>query len=208
MNHHRGHPILRGIRASLEAAADGQTRVEKEIVTYGKIVDHEELKKADRKEEQEQWELRVRVEDNVYGGCIRIRCIDGSKYILTTKTFKPDKGDLTETEVELGKEEGANMLAEFKKLSTGGMIKTRYFFNVPDSDLIWEVDVYYDEKGEPKTWCKIDLEVPDLRIKRPELPIQLKDAREIPAKNRSEEDQKFLERLMDKEFITPSPYQR
>ncbi len=204
----KNSPILRGFLASLEAVADGQTRVEKEIVTYGKIVDFDELKKADRKEKQEQWELRIPVKDNVYAGCIRIRCIDDEKYILTTKTFKPDKGDLQETEIELDKEQGASMMEEFKKLSTGGMIKTRYFFNVPDSELVYEVDVYYDENGEPKTWCKIDLEVTDMRIKRPALPIEIKEAREIPAKNRSEEDQKFLERLMDKEFITPSPYQR
>lgn len=202
------HPVLRGIHASLEGETDGQARVEKEIVIYGKIEDLDELKKADRKEDQEQWELRVRVEGNQYAGCIRIRCIDKKKYILTTKTFKPDKGDLMESEVELDAEAGAKMMEEFKKLSTGGMIKTRYIFKIPDSELIWEVDVYYDEKGEPRTWCKIDLEVSDLRIKRPELPIKLKEAREIPAKNRSEDDQKFVERLMDKEFITPSPYQR
>ena len=198
--------LMAGLVVSQEADADGQTRAEKEIVTYGKIVDFDELKKADRKEEQEQWEIRQRDEKNQYAGCIRIRCLDGKKYILTTKTFKPEKGNLMETEVELPAEVGANMLEEFKKLSTGGMIKTRYFFNVPDSDLIWEVDVYFDEKGNPRTWCKIDLEVPDLRIKRPELPIQLKEPREIPAKNRSEDDQRFLDRLMDREFVTPSPY--
>ena len=86
------------------------------------------------------------------------------------------------------------------------MIKTRYFFDVPDSDLIWEVDVYFDEKGKPREWCKIDLEVTDMRTKRPELPIQLTDAREIPPKNRSEDQQRFLDRLMEKEFISPNPY--
>lgn len=201
-----GRAVLRGFLASLEAQADGQTRVEKEIVTYGKIVDMDDLKKADRKEEQEQWEIRMKDDKHQYGGCIRIRCIDGKTYILTTKTFKPDKGDLEETEMELPKDVGANMLQEFKKLSSGGMIKTRYFFDVPDSDLVWEVDVYFDEKGKPREWCKIDLEVTDMRTKRPELPIQLTDAREIPPKNRSEDQQRFLERLMEKEFITPNPY--
>jgi hypothetical protein len=209
----RNH-VLRSIHASLttpdvslEAEADGQPRVEKEIVIYGKIVDFKQLKEANRKEDQEQWEIRVRHDSNVYGGCIRIRCLDGTKYILTTKTFKPEKGDLVETEVELDKDVGAGMLEEFKKLSTGGMIKTRYFFDIPDSELVWEVDVYYDEKKQPRTWCKIDLEVTDMRIKRPDLPIDLKDAREIPPKNRSEDDQRFVDRLMEKEFITPSPYQ-
>jgi CYTH domain-containing protein len=200
--------LMAGLVVSQEANADGQTRVEKEIVTYGKLVDFDELKKADRKEDQEQWEIRTRDEKNQYSGCIRIRCTDGNKYVLTIKTFKPEKGDLMETEVEIPTEVGANVLEEFKKLSTGGMIKTRYFFNVPDSELVWEVDVYYDEKKEPRSWCKIDLEVPDLRLKRPELPIQLKDAREIPAKGRTEDDQCFVERLMDREFITPSPYLR
>lgn len=206
------NPILSkltaGVMLGLEAQADGQTRAEKEIVTYGQIVDFSELEKADRKEDQEQWEIRSRDEKNQYAGCVRIRCLNGSTYILTTKTFKSDKGDLMETEVELPAEVGANMMEEFKKLSTGGMIKTRYFFNVPDSELVWEVDVYYDEKKKPRSWCKIDLEVPDLRLKRPELPIQLKDAREVPPKNRTEDDQRFVERLMDREFITACPYPR
>lgn len=198
--------FMAGLLVSQEANADGQTRAEKEIVTYGKIVDFDELKKADRKEDQEQWEIRTRDEKNQYSGCIRIRCTDGNKYVLTIKTFKPEKGDLMETEVEIPAEVGANVMEEFKKLSTGGMIKTRYFFNIPDTELVYEVDVYYNEKKEPRAWCKIDLEVTDLRLKRPELPIQLKDAREIPAKGRSEDDQRFVERLMDQEFITPSPY--
>lgn len=207
------HPILRQLRGnllpSLEAQpADGKTRHEKELVYYGKIVDLDELKKADRKESQEQWEIRSKDDSNAYGGCVRIRCINGKTYILTTKTFKPDKGHLSETETELPEEVGKNMLEEFKKLSSGGMVKTRYFYDVPDSDLVWEVDVYYDEKGEPRTWCKIDLEVSDLRVARPELPITLKEVREIPAKNRSEDDQRFLERLMDREFISPNPYKK
>lgn len=200
------HPILRQLRASLEAQPDGQTKVEKEVVTYGKIVDFDELKKADRSEHQEQWEIRTKSEEAKYNGCIRIRCVDKKQYILTVKTYRSEKGDLMETEIELDPEIGKNMLEEFKKLSNGGMIKTRYFFNVPDSELVWEVDVYYDEKDNPREWCKIDLEVTDLRHKRPELPIQLTQAREIPPKNRTESDQRFVDRLMGKEFITPNPY--
>lgn len=193
---------------SLESQTDGKTKVEKEIVVFGKIVDFDELKKADSKEEQEQWEIRLRDDDLKHNGCIRIRCIDKKKYVLTIKTFVPDRGNLNETEVELDAETGKNMMEEFKKLSTGGMIKTRYNFKVPDSDLVWEVDVYYDEKGEARTWCKLDLEVSDLRIARPPYPVKLKDAREIPSKNRSEEEQKFIERLMSREFVTESPYKK
>lgn len=200
------HPILRSLRASLEADADGQTKAEKEVVTYGKIVDFDDLKKADRSEHQEQWELRTKDDSHKYNGCIRIRCIDKKQYILTTKTYQAEKGDLMETEVELDAKTGVNILEEFKKLSNGGMIKTRYFFKVAGSDLVWEVDVYYDEKGNPREWCKIDLEVTDLRHKRPELPIRLSQAREIPPKSRTESDQRFVERLMNREFITPNPY--
>lgn len=198
--------LSRVMAVSLEAQTDGQTRAEKEIVTYGKIVDFDDLSKADRKEEQEQWEIRSKDEKNQYSGCVRIRCLDGKSYILTTKTFRQDRGDLMETEMELPASVGVNMLKEFSKLSSGGMIKTRYFFDVPDSDLVWEVDVYYDEAKKPRQWCKIDLEVPDLRIKRPALPIRLKDAQEMPGKNRTETHQRFIERMMDKEFVSPNPY--
>ncbi len=199
-------PLLKGIQASLEGVTDGQTRVEKEIVLYGKIQDFKELEKADSKEDQEQWEIRHQSDGSPYAGCVRIRCIDGKTYILTTKTYKPDKGNLFETETELPPKVGKNIMEEFKKLSSGGMLKTRYVFKVPESELLWEIDVYYDESGNPRTWCKVDLEVEDLRTKRPDLPITLKDVREIPAKNRSEDDQKFLDRLMTREFVTPNPY--
>lgn len=208
MNSFTSNSVLRGLLASLESRPDGQTRVEKEVVIYGKIVDFDELKKANRKEEQEQWEIRIKDDSSQYGGCVRIRCLNGKQYILTIKTYRPDEGDLMETETELPAEVGVNMLQEFRKLSSGGMIKTRYFFDVPDSDLVWEVDVYYDEKKQPREWCKVDLEVSDLRLKRPDLPIQLTQAREIPPKNRTEDQQRFIERLMGKEFVAPNPYQK
>lgn len=191
---------------SQEAETDGKTRVEREIVVFGKIADFGELAKADRVEKQEQWEVRPKETGTKFQGGIRIRCTSDTKYVLTFKTYQPNVGDLVETETELDPVAGKSMMNELKKLTASGMIKVRHYFKVPDSDLTWEVDVYFDEQNRPLRWCKIDLEVPSMDIARPELPVRLLEAREIPPKNRTEEEQAFVENLMSNEFLTPSPH--
>lgn len=202
----KSHFLKQQLYPSQESApADGQARPERELVYYAQIVDYDELEKADSVEHQEQWEARIDDPASAYCGTMRMRVIDGTRYVLTVKTSPKNTCERTEVENELPAEAGRAMLEQLKKLRSKGMIKTRYTFKVPGSTLCWEFDVFSDPEGKPCEWCKIDLEVPDFDAEVPPFPIQLRHAHTIP-KEKSAADIALLAQLYDHDWVTPSPY--
>lgn len=191
---------------SLEAQpADGKMRVERELVFFGKIANFQELAKADSHEQQEQWEIRITPSaEHRFGGCARVRMIDGHKFILTTKTFNSEDADAaSEVELEVSKD----MFEQYKRLATGGMCKTRYVFKI-DEQHFWEVDVYVKPNGDFEDWCKIDLEVQteDMLQNRPAFPITLTDVIDAQWGERTEEQQAEVDELMKTVFVRPNAY--
>jgi len=188
---------------SVDTEVDGNMKLEMEYEIYGKLVEPSELEKADRKEQQEQWGIPVnRTEKNAGDGNIRVRCYnDGERYILTSKV-KSSKGNF---EVEL--ESTADQFKQFKMLADTGLKKTRYYFDIPDSNMVYEVDVFTVAGGEQSPWVKIDLEVPkgfnidDL----PDLPLQLDSIRVIAPGRKKDEDRAFVSELFET-FNLPNEY--
>lgn len=73
---------------------------------------------------------------------------------------------------------------------------------VNDEDKIyWEVDVFYDDKGNRKDWCKIDLTVPSELQTVPPLPITLTETITAQYGERTQADIEKLTELFDKEFL-------
>lgn len=192
--------LIGSLMASVEAAAaDGNAKVELEYVYFGKIVDFAQLDKADKKQEQEQWEIRV---NGPHRGNVRVRCIDGDKYVLCSKIFQDGQMGKMEVEVPASKD----FFEHMKKIATGGMRKTRYIFNIPDSKFFWEVDVYYTADGEQEPWCKIDLEVDSEDYEIPPLPIELTDLITSQYGKRTPEEDAQVNELMKTKFILPNAF--
>lgn len=192
------------LNASLESMpTDGKARVEREMEFYGRIVDFSQLSKADSKETQEQWEIRPPLDETLkYGGGIRVRCINGDKYVMTVKAFeKGSKQGRLESEIEVSKD----MFELFKRLSTGGMVKTRHVFKIDDQHS-WEVDVYTGENGEPEAWCKVDLELFSKDFQVPALPIQLEEVISSQYGERTDEEIAKIKELMDTVFIRKNQF--
>lgn len=205
--------LFRDAGLGLESApADGQKRKELEYVFYGQIVNFDELSKADSVEHQEQWEIRNQNPDAPFEGNIRVRKSwmqdDEAKvrYVLCAKTFLKEGKGRDEVEIEVT----ADMFEQFKRLATGGMVKTRY--NIPvlgpnGEQLMWEVDVYRDADDKVVPWCKIDLEVPARLESIPEFPIQLEDGvitNQYDA--RTPEEKAKVDELMKTVFVRKNPY--
>lgn len=194
--------LLRRIMASLEAdalenvsleAVDGNATQEIEYMFFGKLEDFTQLEKADHTEYQEQWEIRTD------SGAVRVRRTESDdevKYILTSKVKR--EGELGKEEVEI--ETSEDMFEHFKLHATSGMRKDRYCFNVPDSELVWELDVFHDSKGEIVPWLKIDLEVPG-EIKLPEWPVGFTQVITNQNGKRTEEEQAIVGDLFENHYI-------
>lgn len=185
---------------AMEELDDGQVRVEREHVFYGRIADFEQLKSASECIKQEQWQVRVNKTDaNLARGMIRSRknLVDQDvEYVLTFKTFTD-----SEDRLEVTVEGSAGTHEIFKRLSDCGMIKHRYIFPVADSDVKFEVDVFMKPDGTYHHWCKIDLEVKDLSVPLPAFPITVVDVIKEGA-NLTPEQRNQVTELYDKYFLT------
>jgi len=195
---------LHDLFASMEAEeANGTAQKELEYVFYGKLTDFTELERAAGKETHEQWEIRVEAGDkNPYPGCVRVRRYQGERYVQCIKVITPGEDAKDEVELEVTKD-----IFEFvKKLATGGSNKVRYIFEIPESQNVWEVDVYVKPDGTFEEWCKIEMEVKEPVDAVPKLPVTCTDVIVNQYKNRTEEEHKKIEELMRTVFILGNQY--
>lgn len=170
------------------------TEQEIEHVFYVQVSNYDEIKKlAHSKVVMEQWEIRSSNKNNSkVNGAIRIRSIDNKEFILTTKLYTDDGMGAKEMNVDVAKD----MFEAFKILCPVGTKKTRY--SIKDGRHTWEIDVYTNQFGEEVRWCKVDLEVPNVNTLIPDK-FPFKVIQSI-SKERTDEQQKFIEDLFIKEF--------
>jgi hypothetical protein len=191
---------------SLEALpTDGATVLEREYEIYGTIESIDALSAATGTEVQEQWGLPCNegAEFGIFGNFrVRKSIKDGVTTYTQTIKVKEAEGN-EENEIEIS--EATYLL--FKKLVPKGLLKTRYFFPVPDSDLILEVDVFKDTNDVPCLQVKIDLEVPEgVDVDKVSLPFTLTDVRAIKPGKKSPEDNDFVRNLFSKHYESTNPY--
>lgn len=146
-------------------AIDGKRRRELEYTFYGQVQSLEQLRSvAVRVESHEQWNLKM-VDGAAFKA--RIRAIDAKRWVLTTKEKIENVLGVQETECEISQD----MFEVLRRGCERGYRKTRYYVPVPNSELVWEVDVFLNTLGEPHDWVKLDLEVSDPSVALPKLPV-------------------------------------
>ncbi len=185
---------------ALEEDSSGVAKEEIEHVFYAKLANMLDLKKATSYEHQEQWELKLPLTDkNASDGSIRIRKTvkpdQDPEYVITTKTRTNKDNDRIEVSVPTT---DVNF-KQFQLLSPRGMRKDRYHFPVPDSNLVWEVDMFLKPGSDTEyfEWCKIDLEVTDKSQPLPEFPIDfvgvIQQSPDMPLDQKNAVDQLYEE---------------
>lgn len=165
---------------------------------YAKITDFDQLKKAKYKKDQEQWSLFFFKE--AVRCSLRVRKITDDKNIKFEIANKLKIGDLDD-EWEIEKEIERHHFDILKSLSKSGMMKTRYYFPINETDMVWEVDVFYNSKGEPLPWVKVDLEVDQRLNKLPPYPIEAEEWIEEQFNERSPETIDKIDKLYKNLFI-------
>lgn len=129
-----------------------KTMKEVEITIYAKVknLDHI-LNMGNESMRLEQWEIPVDSET----GRLRIRSIDNSRFLLTSKTYSSGTIGALEHTTLINKEQFENI----RKMCDDGYFKTRVIIPMRSSDLRWEVDLHYTNGGAKfSDWVKIDLE--------------------------------------------------
>jgi hypothetical protein len=196
---------------SLEEVSDGVAIAEIEHQIYGRLVNVADLLQAHSKEYQEQWQIKIpKTDANADKGNIRIRMTipgvigDGkAEYVLTTKNSTEQEGGMNEVPIPTTEDN----FKQFKLLCEGGMVKDRYFFPIPDTELEWHVDCFYLPgaaigSGKYHEWVKIDLEVQDITAPLPHLPVKLDNVIINQEGKRTAEEEAQVRSLYDNEFVT------
>lgn len=193
---------LRELMPGLEGEADGKKAAEVEHCFVARVSDFEQLKKAQSKEHQEQYEVRTKPGAENYGvnGLIRVRAIDKKDYVLCTKVYYKRRRGCTETEVETTKD----MFEHFKKMAPVGHEKIRHYFPTEKEGVFWEVDVYVNDQGEYEPWVRMELEVSSLSEKIPSFPIEVDEWIDCRKDKMNETQQKKVDGLYKKVFIKQS----
>lgn len=191
---------------AMEEVADGKAVKEIEYVFYARIKNMDDLLKANAKEHQEQWELKIPKKDgNASKGRVRIRKTikenSEPEYVITTKVPVPGSNDSIETPVPTTQAQ----FDSFKLFCEDGMTKDRYTFEVEGSDLVWEVDVFLKPEGGYYDWCKIDLEVDEMDGNIPPFPIDFADIITNQTGERTQEEESRVRALYESDFRTPNP---
>lgn len=191
--------LLKEFMVSLEAELDGKKAAEIEHCFLVKLTDFEQLKKAERVEHQEQYEIRTAPNDenNGVNGVLRVRAIDKKLYVLTTKVYFKGRRGCTETEVETTKD----MFDHFKAMAPTGHEKIRHFFPTGEEGKYWEVDVYIKDSGEYEQWARMELEVSRLADDLPEFPLEFTELINTDHSKRTDEEKARAEELYDTVFI-------
>lgn len=188
--------ILSEMGFSLEThAIDGKEHPEIELTIYAEMVDLSDLDKANRVLEIEQWEMPRK---EGCDGKLRIREINGREWVQTSKRnpFANNPG-VREVENMITKD----MFDFMKYMAMEGRMKKRYIYNIPNTGLIWEVDVFTSMDGTQHPWVKIDLEVPDEDIELPPWPFRIKDDFIIEGADGNQyTDKVLIKRLWDDEW--------
>lgn len=190
---------LRELMVSVEGETDGKKAAEVEHCFLARLKDFDQLKKAEKVEHQEQYEVRTKPDEENHGvnGLIRVRAIDKQNYVLTTKVYYKGRRGCTETEVETTKD----MFEHFKKMAPVGHEKLRHYFPTGKEGQFWEVDVYVNESGAYESWVRMELEVTNLKDDLPDFPLEVEEFINCDHTKISEEEKKKADKLYKNTFV-------
>lgn len=180
-----------------ESLEESETLEEIEYIFFLKLGDFEQLKNAKCKETQEQWSILFQKEkvENV----IRVRRSVKEGEETFTLTSKVNFAEL-DGKWELEREVDRSHFDQVKDMAQDGLIKERHYFPVDGTDLTWEVDVFYDDQGNPVEWVKLDLEVPKRLTNLPSFPLTHTDVFDAQFEERTAEQHQFVSDLFNKHY--------
>lgn len=206
--------MSRAWQIALEAEANGQLHKEPEHDFYA-ILANPQVLYDQRWEQQEQWVIRVDKAPDGSRGLVRVRkTVQGFDGVPVYESAIKNKTDSDEVEATITED----MFKAFRRLSSDGQIKDRYFFPVPGSDRVFEVDCFltpeaqiarhqgYNVKGTRyHEWVKIDFEVHSKRDPIPEFPFEVSQVIMKPYGSRTPEDEKIVNNLYKKVWVAVHP---
>lgn len=180
---------------SLEGLVDGKAHREFEYTFYVKLTDMAQLKDAFLIETHEQWKIPIDTEAHVR---TRIRLTDNRRATMTTKLYKDGVLGAIEVDCDIS----MDLFSHLRLCGRDGYKKIRHCFKIPNSERIWEIDVFLTPTGAYHPWVKVDYEVdPEHKDAIPDLPVDFDDAFLDGGPKQTMEQKRFVRKLWREEWL-------
>lgn len=179
-------------RISLGLEEFGKLNVERELTIYAKLSNLRDLDSLTRIE-QIQWKLNLGDGDVKF----RARQEDGKVHTICCKRPNPNGDGLLEIETTVTPGFWQQMVLLF---GNHGYKKTRYIYNIPDTNMKYEIDVFLNASGNPHPWVKIDLEYPQNLDKLPVFPFSIDNDSVIVGNDMNFQEEEFVNGLWEDEW--------
>lgn len=171
------------------------------FTVYGEIADWDSLGNATTLEQREKHYLPL-IENTTNGNTIAITCnrVNEAGYYQTSKLMYANSTLVEQVNVPIS-------LGMYKHLTQAAINSykfERFKFRVPDSNLVWEVDVFKGADGSRHPWIKCDIEVADLDSELPDLPIPLKERIIANMEDTTDAEVARINRLYKSEWLQTS----
>lgn len=178
---------------SFESLTQGKLNREMEYTFYMKLEDLSELENAQVVEEHEQWRIPLDTDKKFK---MRIRKINNRLFTQATKLKREGMPGFEEVEATITQDQYEHYLV----IAIDGYKKTRYCFQIPGTELKWEVDVFLDRVGNKHPWVKVDLEVNDPNMKIPDFPLKYDQFILDNGPKQTMEEMRFVRQLWESEW--------
>lgn len=177
---------------------------ELEYVCFVKVSDFTQLAGAESAVHQEQWSVFLTNRGEAPAGKVaennvRVRSINDEQFFLTSKFYLPGADGKWEIEREVERKH----FDLIKSMASGGMRKDRYKFPVADTEMVWEVDVHYDDNGDRMPWVRLELEVKEQLDALPPLPLQGSERILNQPSKQTDAERRLVKELYKQYILTP-----
>lgn len=176
-------------RLALGTEQFGKLNLEKELTLYVKLDNLEQIQSLPS-EVHEQWRLNVGD-----GPRMRLRLINGKRHTICSKRPNTSGSGMLEAESDISPAFYNEMLVAF---GSHGYKKTRYIYDIPGTELKYEIDVFYAMSGQQHPWVKVDLEYPQTLDTVPQFPFSFSEV--IVGSDMSRQDEQLVDRLWEDEW--------
>lgn len=151
----------------LVSKIDGEPHAGYVFTIYAVLSDPESLSKASTVEVRERRLLTNEEDETGSVVVVYLNKVNEAGYYMSTKLIHKNATSIEQVHVPISE-------ASYKHLSRithNNIPFERHKFPCPNSELVWEVDVFKGADGQRHEWVKIDLEVKDMNDDVPPLPF-------------------------------------
>lgn len=186
----------------LIAKVDGESRAGYVFTIYAKVNNLNVLNESRTLERREKRLILDETHDSGKRLVMTIHKVNDIGYYQSTKLQYPNSQAIEQVMVPISRAMYDHMVL----IALSGIQFERFKIDVPNTEMVWEIDVYRGADGQRHNWVKMDLEVPNsLQGELPPIPFPIDDYIIAVPGVITPKQETFIESLYRTEWVNLDP---